>query len=405
MRELLRQALDLDPELMLAARRARPARPAPRDVEADWWNVCVDHAEPLKEMQRVAPGLLPMLGVLMKAGRTSKFRLDLLKLRGLLAGSGLSRADWKRLLRCRARPVWQMHQEGIIRSHQSLWAFLADWARVHRGLPEGMWMPRQMWDPLTRTFVGAEAEHVLPPVRWPGTPAATRQAILQYREARLANRGPEFIEREWGRVVRWAGNYDSAGVRDPVRHWSTARRLAGEHERRLTAALVGNRWDTPLPSFEDGALCALAITTGEQLADEAIEMRHCADRFASQCADGSLAIYSIRDSVTGERLATASISLDEDGAKLFEVARSLNREPLVAERAFARLLAGRVRDALAHRIPAAPVECPSTPGLPDSLCEKAEEHGKQPFKGARHGRTHRDQLPTRMNHLDDRHPG
>jgi hypothetical protein len=298
-----------------------------------------------------------------------------------------------------------MHQEGIIRSHQSLWAFLADWARVHRGLPEGMWMPRQMWDPLTRTFVGAEAEHVLPPVRWPGTPAATRQAILQYREARLANRGPEFIEREWGRVVRWAGNYDSAGVRDPVRHWSTARRLAGEHERRLTAALVGNRWDTPLPSFEDGALCALAITTGEQLADEAIEMRHCADRFASQCADGSLAIYSIRDSVTGERLATASISLDEDGAKLFEVARSLNREPLVAERAFARLLAGRVRDALAHRIPAAPVECPSTPGLPDSLCEKAEEHGKQPFKGARHGRTHRDQLPTRMNHLDDRHPG
>ena len=347
MRRLLREALAPEPQLLLAARRARPAFARDIDVGSAWWNLCVEHAGPLKELQRIAPGLLPLYGLHMHDGTINRFRLDMRDLRKPLQALGLKPADWKRLLARRARPVWQMHQDRVIRSRGALLAFLVDWTRVHRGLPGGLWMPRAMWEPLARTYVGPEADHALPPIRWPGTPAATREAIIRYREAQAAGRGNDFIEHEWGRVVRWAGNYDGNGDRAPVRRWSTARRLAAAHERTVAARLAGDRWQAPLATFEGRKLLAVAVTTGEALAEEAIVMRHCADRFAFQCANGSLAIYSIRCRQTGRRLATASIELSARGARLAEISRSLNREASAAEKAFARKLVLQVGLAVA----------------------------------------------------------
>jgi hypothetical protein len=118
--------------------------------------------------------------------------------------------------------------------------------------------------------------------------------------------------------------------------------MAAQDERRLTAKLAGMRWDSPLPRFESGRLLALAIQTGEDLAEEAIAMRHCADRFASECASGEMHIYSLRDRVTGERLATLSLATRKKEVSLDQVARSLNREPTPMQLAFARKLVAKI---------------------------------------------------------------
>jgi hypothetical protein len=86
----------------------------------------------------------------------------------------------------------------------------------------------------------------------------------------------------------------------------------------------------------------LAIQTGEDLAEEAIAMRHCADRFASKCASGEMHIYRLRDRLTGERLATLSLAAGKKGVSLDQVARSLNREPAPMQLAFARKLVAKI---------------------------------------------------------------
>lgn len=353
-RALLRDALALDPELLAAARRTRTGVRDKHGVSSGWWNCCVDYAEPLKELQRIAPGLLPLFGMLMAGRKVNPYRLDLREVRERLTKQGLSPDDWKRLLAKPARPVWQMYFDGVIQGAGALHGFLVGWAKLHRGLPDGLWMPRALFEPLARTYVGPHADNALPPLRWPGTPVATREAILSYRKARCEGRGHDFVESEWGRVVRWAGNYETQGERAPVRHWSTARRRAEQHERMITASLAGQRWTVPLAQFEDCGLMAVALTTGEQLAEEAIAMRHCADRFVSDCAAGKLVVYSVRRSLTGQRVATASISIAPIGARLCEISRSLNREPSAQEKEFGASLARRVNVALSPAMPGYP---------------------------------------------------
>jgi hypothetical protein len=340
MRAHLRHALAIDPTLLLAARRARSRHLVKQDVSTIGWNRCIEHRKTLLGLQSNTPGLVPLYGQLMWESNVSPHPPNVGALRDAMV-SGLSPADWKRLSRESARPVWEMYRAHRVRSLNSLKGFVACWARLHRGLPAGMRMPLALWEPLARTWVGPLSDYAMPPVRWPGTPAATRQAIERYLAARACGSGQRFLDEEWAPVVRWAGDYTNSG-RPAVRHWSTLKRLAAQDERRLTAKLAGMRWDSPLPRFESGRLLALAIQTGEDLAEEAIAMRHCADRFASKCASGEMHIYKLRDRLTGERLATLSLATGKKGVSLDQVARSLNREPTPIQMAFARKLVAKI---------------------------------------------------------------
>ncbi len=340
MREQLRCALAIDPALLLAARRARPRHLVDQDVGTTGWNRCIEHRNTLLELQSNAPGLVPLYGQLMWDGNVSPHRRNVDALRDAMV-KGLPPADWKRLSRESARPVWEMYRAHHIRSMNSLKGFVACWARLHRGLPAGMRMPLALWEPLARTWVGPLSDYAMPPVRWPGTPAATRQAIERYLAARACGSGQRFLDEEWAPVVRWAGDYSNSS-RPAVGHWSTLKRLAAQDERRLSAKLAGMRWDSPLPRFESGQLLALAIQTGEDLAEEAIAMRHCADRFAGECARGEIHIYGLKDRLTGERLATLALATGEKTVSLDQVARSLNREPTTLQLDFARKLVAKI---------------------------------------------------------------
>jgi hypothetical protein len=342
MREHLRAALAVDRRLLHAARLALPRRNKDFDLASPWWNACIKHREAMLELQARAPGLLPIFGQLVGLGVIVEPLRDVATLRETICKQ-LTPADWKRLAKDSPRPVWGMYHARRIRNLEALQGFIDGWARLHRGLPEGMRMPLEMFEPLARTCVAPLSDHALPPLRWPGSPRATRQAIEHYLEARACGNGPRFIEEEWGPVVRWAADYTGGG-RKLVSHWSTLRRLAAEDERKLRAALFGQRWASPLPRFEDAGFQAVAICTGQELVEEAIAMRHCADRFAAECARGDLVVYSVRDSGSSKRRLSVSIAISGDEARLAEVARSLNRQPDEEELAFAKRLAKAVAD-------------------------------------------------------------
>ncbi|WP_374603011.1 hypothetical protein [Arenimonas sp.] len=338
MRRRLREALCVDPVLLEVARRARPRSHRNNDVPSNWWNLCLAHREALLELQRIAPALVPLYGELISHGKVEPRRLDWAKFRQTVAVEGLLPAKWRFLMHDPAKPVWQMYREGLIGSLEHLCAFLTDWAKLHDGLPEGVHIPRALWEPLARTFVDPARGHVVPPVVWPVTARATRQAIERYHRAAKVGKGAEFIENEWGPVVRWAANYAQANETTPVRYWGTAKREAADDERRIRARSESLSWPVLVPKLEDGGLYALALANGRELAEEAIAMRHCADRYARRCADGELLIFSLRDVATDRRRASVAIQLGREGVRLAELARSLNRAPDAEEVAFAEKL-------------------------------------------------------------------
>lgn len=349
MRRLLREALGADPVLLNTARRARPRTHRKGDVTSDWWNLCLAHREALLELQRVAPALVPLYGELIVHGKVEPGRLDWTYFRKTVAVEGLLPAKWRFLMHDPAKPVWQMYREGLIGSLEHLCAFLTGWAKLHDGLPEHIRMPRALWETLARTSVDPVRGHVLPPIVWPVTPRATRQAIERYRRSVEVGKGADFIENEWGPVVRWAANYAEANQPTPVRYWGTARREATEDERRIKARNQDLSWHVPAAKLEDGELYAVALANGVELAEEAIAMRHCADRYAKRCMDGELLIFSVREIATDKRRASVAIELRRDRARLAEVVRSLNRAPDKLELAFAEKLAQAVSEQLQAR--------------------------------------------------------
>lgn len=368
MRRLLREALGADPVLLNTARRARPRTHRKGDVVSDWWNLCLAHREALLELQRVAPALVPLYGELIAHGKVDPGRLDWTYFRQTVAVEGLLPAKWRFLMHDPAKPVWRMYREGLISSLEHLCVFLTGWAKLHDGLPEHIRMPRALWETLARTSVDPVRGHVLPPIVWPVTPRATRQAIERYHRATARGDGADFIENEWGPVVRWAANYAEANQPTPVRHWGAARREAAEDERRIKARSEHLSWPVHVPRLEDDGLYAVALANGLELAEEAIAMRHCADRYARRCADGELLIFSIRDIVTDKRRASVAVELGREGAKLVEVARSLNRAADEEEIAFAEKLAKAVLEQVRARAQAkAKLKVPIPPWGPGVL--------------------------------------
>lgn len=348
MRHLLRDALGCDAVLLDAARRAKPRAHRQGDVSSEWWNQCIAHRQALLELRDAAPGLLPLYGELMQANQVSPGRLDWTGLRARLGDAALPHSLWRFMKRDRAAPVWRMQREGAIGSIEHLCDFLGGWARVHLGLPPDLRLPDALWKPLARTSVNTARGLVFPPVAWPVSARATGQAIKRFRAACACGQGVDFIENEWAPVVRWAANYAGANSVDLVRYWGTARRLAAEDERRIRARNQDLAWPVPLATFEHGDLRAIALSNGAELAEEAIAMRHCADRHANACMAGEMLIYGLRDRSTQQRVATVSIELRQGGARLGEVARSLNRPPSRAEitcaDALAKTIDRRIRE-------------------------------------------------------------
>lgn len=136
MREHLRAALAIDPDLLLAARMARPRRYAGCDVQTDWWNECVQRREALLELRTHAPGLLPIYGEMVARGQISPRIRTVAQLREAIC-KDLGTAAWRRLARESPRPVWVMYRNQQIRSPQSLQGLISGWRTCIAACPRG----------------------------------------------------------------------------------------------------------------------------------------------------------------------------------------------------------------------------------------------------------------------------
>lgn len=101
-------------------------------------------------------------------------------------------------------------------------------------------------------------------------------------------------------------------------------------------------WEPVLPAFEAGQLRVIPLTSAEALWDEAIEMRHCADRYIAQCAQHDAVLFSLQRH-TGKRIAT--MAFIDNGTKWvpLELAGKANSEPTLEVRKVAGLIDERMQ--------------------------------------------------------------
>lgn len=336
----------LDAELVALARRMRPHAGAGVGGAGGWLERVAASRDAAREVARLAPGLLPFLGVLMAEpadGGLSAAQPSLATIRGMLRAAGLTPTDWRFLLADPARPVWRMVRAGRIRGVDHVARFLVDWARVHRGLPPELHLPSALWAPLADTWVQPLADRVTPPVRWPFGPEITAEAIRRWREAARAGRGEAFVAGEYGLLVRWAADYAEEG-RPRLRSFRNALAAERRHDRRLRAAAATASgkawWFPPVPDLL-GPWVAVPLATPTELVEEAIALHHCADRRAAQCAVRRLRIYGVRRRDDGTRVATLEVSWEtaDGSARLVEAKGLLNRHPPDALLDYARRFA------------------------------------------------------------------
>jgi hypothetical protein len=335
LRARLREALALDVGFVALALRMRP-----RDGNGAWLARLATWHAAACEMDRLAPGLLPMFGALLaepNGGDLLPSEQPLAVIQRKLRAAGATRADWRFLLTDPARPVWHLVRAGRIRGIDDIAGFLADWARLHRGLPPDLRLPLALWEPMCATWTEPRDDRLRPPVRWPFGAAVTAEAIRRWREAARSGQGEAYVTDEFGLLVRWAADYAEEG-RPRLTSYRNAVEAARRHDRRLRAAAAtasSRPWDFPQSPEVFGRWIFVPLATPLDLVEEAIALHHCADQRAAACATGYARLYSIRRREDGKRLATLEVRWLPGcgGPQLVELRGPLNRpvpEPLRA---------------------------------------------------------------------------
>ena len=126
-----------------------------------------------------------------------------------------------------------------------------------------------------------------------------------------------FIERKLLPIIRWyfstgqhlIPNESAAGALAPwlfleedYRKWRSRERLDAEQKSPAPAD-----WPPFIESFELGNFRFVALASHLALELESKEMSHCIRTYARKCFKGMLRAYSIRNTRTGERIATCTV--------------------------------------------------------------------------------------------------
>ena len=346
------ESMALDAEVLRMARRIEGNRRWRRGLNTSMYDSFHGLLPALLEVERLEPSLTPLAWA--SRHQWSKRKIPPLKyLREALAQRHCDAADWRRLRTTLARPVWDHWCQNKIRGVDRLLDFMADWARVHRGLPDTARMPGPMWDLLARTSVEPLEDRLTPPVAWPCRPAVLRGALDTWSSAEGPTARRAFVEGDWARVVRWSAHYGSHVPLGRKTTWPAVLAAANEDERRRLASAQATslRWRSPIEAFTSGPLRVVPLTDPLALTDEAIALRHCADTFQEACASGTAYLFSFRDARTGRRVATLALSRIDGEIEVDDLRRMANQAPTEQDEALAERVLERVRDALAGRTP------------------------------------------------------
>jgi hypothetical protein len=314
---------------LLRARRAAAAHPSRSDCPAAWLDVCTQNAEILDEVQRIAPGVLPLVGRQHISVAKALHRGILRDVRAAALSAGATPADWARAIDSNARPLWAAIAKGYVVPWIDPEEFFAAWCRMHRDLPSDIRLTRSMWLTALRPNGEGVADALTLPTYWKVSPHFVRSAIAASAAAHLQGQGETFLN-NWARVIRWLADFMQRGVGRPPTTFASALRRAERDERRTRAAALEKACmfpEFPLSDWTHGDWAATDLASPSALVEQAIQQAHCGEMLVEACARGELRVFSVAQAETGEPIGTVSLDRHKDGWRPSNAKHFANRPP------------------------------------------------------------------------------
>ena len=169
--------------------------------------------------------------------------------------------------------------------------------------------------------------------------------IVHLTDARTLAREKPFPDAELHAVLGWIADRQIKRLTKSQRSggWAFLVRSATRYRKALVEPVVGPLlWDPVLPGFEAGQLRVVPLTSAASVWEEAIDMRHCADRYIEQCVRREVALFSLQRH-TGKRIATAAFLDNGTQWVRLELAGKANSEPTLEARRVAVLIDERMQ--------------------------------------------------------------
>lgn len=308
MRRQVGHVLALDAATLALARQIHTELPlTDHEVSAARWNVAVRHREALQQLRRDLPQLLPLYGALLAHDELPPHapRDALDQVRQHLARHGLRPATWRLICRSSVRLLL-----GVRETYRGRF----DLAVInHLRIIQAMELREEPAPELIRAIWRRDGN---PDYRWAefddqvGARAVLWGHVARSyarQKARTTGPGRAALHEAMLGVVGWVRD-SGVHILDTLQRragWPWLQRQAEDWAvGQLSLAQDLPAWPAAEP-FEVGSWRFVMLDSLHALREEGQKMHHCAASHADLCQAGCSAMFSIRDAVTGRRVATA----------------------------------------------------------------------------------------------------
>lgn len=318
----LRDALQLDPDVMRWCRKGRPR--SLNYVTQVQYNAALAQASTYRRIEADNPNLVWLYNVLRAGNFHPGGRDPVPAMKAcLLEGGANGEAGWRLVANGKEQDF--RHIIDFVDQNGWHWGrheYLPKWLRLLGKLRRSHAVPR----PLTGLFEHDAYDGMRTGkgdrVRFRGVllqPGVLR-AILDEGERRLAKgTHKRFIEADLIEVLTWLEAekplFDKHQLRMGWGHL-VGSTLAWRTECEAYKALALLEWESLLPETRFGPWRVLPLTVAWQLRREALTRRHCADQYLEECMNGLDRLFSVRNEA-GKSLATIGIERAGAGWRVF----------------------------------------------------------------------------------------
>ena len=309
----LRDALKLDPQILLWCRKGRPTYR--NYVTHRFYNNTLSARTTFQKIQNDNPNLIWLFNFLRGEDLHPKGDQPIADMKAWLLRQGVSEAGWRLVANGKEQDFRHIidffDAAGGIRGRH---AYLAKWVRMLGKLRRSRAVPRPLSGMFEHdTYDGARTEdgdrvRFRDVVLQPGV----LRAILEEGERRLRNGSHRsFIQEDLVEVMTWLQSKEPFLDKNQLRQgWKylatqTATWRVGREDHHI---LVNHTWESLLPETQIGQWKIVPLTDAWLLRREALSQRHCADQLINDCHLGNSLLFSVRNSV-GKTVATIGIEL------------------------------------------------------------------------------------------------
>ena len=326
----LRDALRLDPQIMLWCRKGRPTY---RDfVTQVHYNQVLANQATYQSIHDDDPDLVWLYNFL-RAGKLHPLvDQPVAGMKAwLLAQHDIGEAGWRFLAHSKEQDfrhiIEFVDEHGGINGRHT---YLAKWVRMMGKLRRRQSVPRPLSGLFEHdTYEGFRTEagdrvRFRDVILQPGV----LRSILEEGERRLKNGSHRaFMEEDVVEVMTWLQTESPCLDKNQLRQgwrYLAERAVAWRVECEAYDTLSDLTWESVLPETQIGPWRIVPITDAWQLRREAITRRHCADQHLEECQAGICRHFSVRSS-RGKRVATIGIERAGEGWKVFGFRGFANR--------------------------------------------------------------------------------